>query len=41
MRYEEELQVKTIAEATSLSPQTVTYHIQQAQKKLRKEVVWS
>jgi RNA polymerase sigma factor (sigma-70 family) len=38
LRYEEEFKVKTIAEAANLTSQTVTYHIQQAQEKLRKEV---
>jgi RNA polymerase sigma-70 factor len=38
LRYEEELRVRKLAELANLTPPTVTYHIQCAQEKLRKEV---
>jgi RNA polymerase sigma factor (sigma-70 family) len=38
LRYEEGLPVKRIAETVHLKPQTITFHIQQALERLRKEL---
>jgi RNA polymerase sigma-70 factor len=38
LRYEEELKVKKLAELANLTSHTITYHIQCAQEKLRKEI---